>query len=374
MNKKRFHSILTDFDKRLFSGKLVKSMVENGFKIKLNSSSFKSTIILGKKICDVFIGPDFSSQHVKHVVVFFLSVILSELHPLTEGTFTRQKRLMETYFNSQFDPSIIKYRSPNSSQTIFKGYTYSNNSCCVDCVLMFLHIFCYNILPFNNSMLINQAKLERGETISSNNVREELLLRDGSLKQGGVWVFHNVASIYNTICEVYPKLCSEIPFLLKTEKKELISMSLPLLTMWEYLKDSSKKRILWTKIKSDILVFYNGGAPRIKVFNTMETESTHNIISSLRGEGMYNSVSKKSRCFGETILDDRYVCVYIIMLQGVTENSEGGSHYISYLKIGNKWWEYNDISPSFKEIGDLPNSVWREEYGVMPSMYFYSRI
>ena len=214
------------------------------------------------------------------------------------------------------------------------------------------------------------------------------------MKENGRWVIYNTASAYDAMTEIFPNLKIRVPYEIRHKKRKtspvLKYAEESMLTMWDYMDpltdtDESYKVIRWDKIDNPILVFTNGGIPRIKIFNKKGEEQTGTYI----GKKFHKANITKARAFDYTIIDGRYTLVGVVTLHGVDPKHEGGAHYTSYFlgprrtsatKMSPKisanlvWYHYNDLGPSFEEIDFLPQTgVWEESHENMPAMYFYAR-
>jgi hypothetical protein len=347
-------------------------MKENNFTIKLSvsTSTHTSKIIYSKDEKKVTVllhikeeGDKFLIDiFVKHIITIYLSFILKNSKI--------RKSLMEKYFpDCKYDQSIIV-----NLQSLCVGYLYNNNSCAFDCVLLFVHLFAPNLLEKVEILRENHIKLLNNIRTTSASFREKLYLRDSSLKSRNnkFWEPQSVSTVYNLLCEEIPQLCMSIPFLLKKSRKIKVE-KIPLLTMWDFIEFSNdKKGILWNRILCDFLVFYNSGTPRLKHLNSLKPEKSINTIDNT----VYTSIPQKKACFDKFILNRQYICVYVIILQNISPTGEGGSHYFSYFlnEDENKWYMYNDISPTFIKLDKIPDDIWREENFNMPAMYFFKRM
>ena len=219
-----------------------------------------------------------------------------------------------------------------------------------------------------------------------------------NMRPHGKWVLFNTGAVYDAIVDVFPDLSLDIPFQIHRWIKDssyekggtYISDSVDYtkessLTMWDYMDPLTDletahdyKEIRWDLIDSPVLVFYNGGTPRIRNFAKDGVEKGYIYI---KGD-ISGTVEKhafdifKKRSFGLTIIDDRYRLVGVITLEGVSATKEGGSHYTShFLGVDKNWYYYNDIGAVVAKVDSLPDEgVWVEKGSSMPSMYFYQKI
>lgn len=281
-----------------------------------------------------------------------------------------------------------------------KGYNWSQNSCYLDSLMITLYFmeskYWINTILTSTGYAYqgpNPADLKGGSKITDTKLKPQInkvvdairgdlkLLRNQksctsmglrtllwemlpSLNPGS-WVSHDVVPVYSLLGDLFPNLKIKIPVQIMRWKGKYIPDTIEikeesLLTFWDYLDPldnispgENYKIIRWDLIQSPILVFANGGTPRIKKMNTLENEGGIN----------------KARTFGPIILD-RYQLFGVVVLQG---NVEAG-HYVTYFYKNNHWWFYDDMSGEIKRR-ELPEvGVWVEYQGQMPAMYFYSRI
>ncbi|HMP27998.1 MAG TPA: ubiquitin carboxyl-terminal hydrolase family protein [Saprospiraceae bacterium] len=306
----------------------------------------------------------------------------------------------QKYLQSKGKGSVI---TPKGLPLNAGGYKNWSASCYLDSVLIILF---YGASNFWRDVILGKESLDtedklaiqvkeqleydydamrnRGETIKCSKLRSFLLKRVPDLKQNTSWVIYNAGAAYEAIVNIIPNFLIDIPiqihrFKRGTYKADSVKyVREAMLTFWDYMDpltdiESGKdyKKIRWDLIQSPILVFTNGGAPRIKKLNETSEEKGETYIMGKKHKFKVN----KARKFGKTIIDGRYDLIGVVVLQGVSEKKEGGSHYISYFKDDiDQWFKYNDMSASIKKINDIPQKgVWVEEGGSMPSMYFYRK-
>lgn len=314
----------------------------------------------------------------------------------------------------------------SSAKTPRVGYEYWSNSCYIDSLLMVLF---ENVSPFWRRNMFNvriddidytlggrisltEEKLDSikehaekvqnqlledyhslhvtsaSEPIMCKNLR--MLLKEvlPELKKLGRWVMFNTGALYEALTVVFPTLLIDVP--VQIHRASLAAGVVEpveyrkeaLFTFWDFMdpltdrdENSDYKEIRWDLCESPVLVFTNGGVPRIKNFNVAGKEHVEFYIE---GEEHSFDVVKK-RSFGMFIIGDRYELVGVVVLNGVSEKEEGGKHYTSYFKgrrgASVAWYEYDDLGPSVVEIDALPKTgVWVEQDGQMPAMYFYRRV
>ena len=191
---------------------------------------------------------------------------------------------------------------------------------------------------------------------------------------------YNPGATYSLLTELFPDSKIDIPSVIYRQK--LHGFDVPKfekeaqLTMWDYMDPheggmDDYKDIDFTIFDSPVLVFYNGGVPRIKIFNKTGPEDGYNIIGGVK----YPFQVTKKRAFGEEIIDGRYRLIGVVVLHGVSDTSEGGAHYTCYFSSGREWYSYNDVGAKIQKIKALPIlGVWQQGQGKMPQMYFYQKV
>lgn len=217
-----------------------------------------------------------------------------------------------------------------------------------------------------------------------------------SMKQRGQWVLFNTGAVYDAIVNVFPELSMDIPYQIhrwvvsedgqgRYDPDSVDYASEASITMWDYLdpltdvgSEQDYKEIRWDLVDNPVLVFYNGGAPRVRNFGRSGRERGYVYIQGDRTHKMMRHEFDiiKARSFGMTIIDDRYRLVGVITLEGVSPVNEGGSHYTAhFLGTDEHWYYYNDIGARVMRVESLPEEgVWVEGGSSMPSMYFYQRM
>lgn len=312
--------------------------------------------------------------------------------------------------NHEFIETDLQRTSVNIPK---RGYIYWENSCYIDSLLVTLLL---NISGFWRSGMLNvdidsydysagfencpkarmrslakDVQTELGTDLSNfiqdkregqkcTNVRK-LMAECLDLRPRGSWSTHNVADLYSTFAILFPDINMDIPFRVysKIRPKEytrgrLQYSRIAALTMWEFMEpfklDSPLvKQNDWDLCRPYILVFTNGGIPRIKHFNDPNPEMVRVAFSKATVQ------IDKGNVFGPNILDGRYTIVGVIMLLGVGSEG-GGSHYVAYfMGSAEKWYYYDDLSSNITSlIEGLPENVWHENSTEMPAMYFYQRV
>lgn len=321
------------------------------------------------------------------------------------------KCLMRRFFNHEKInlKSDIKLKPKRKGVKFFTGYKYWSNSCYIDSILIILFYgkssFWRDIIFDENSLhslkgdkflFANQVKkqllhdynsLTSGgdlKNITCSGLRKLLLKEEPKLRINNIWIKYSAGSLYSILTNIIPDFLIDIPSqiyrMVNNEyKPDSVTYSREsALTFWDYMdpltdieEGANYKIIRWDLIESPVLVFVNGGTPRIRKMNEIGIEEGYNYID---GNKHYFKV-RKARKFDKKIMYDKYEIIGVVVLAGVLENKEGGNHYTSYFKSeGNKWYSYDDLTSYIEEIDDVPSFVWLEKDGIMPSIYFYKKI
>jgi hypothetical protein len=339
--------------------------------------------------------------------------------------FTVSTTLFKCGYTAYFGTKGLLTKIKTSIFVLNAGYENWSNSCYLDSLLM---VLLYSIDSFwksvifedtkgtiknlvttpdvcknpkvNYKVLTNEIKkqiikdyedLGKGEPKRCSKLRSLLATCLPQMKENGQWVMFNVGAVYEALATVFPELTLKIPtqifkkvdgeieYVLQSNSQDEV----PLLSFWDFMDANDQhegaaayKALAFDKVESEILVFYNGGTPRIKKLNETGVEKGYFMIDNTK----YLFEANKARAFGESILggpNDKfgYDLVGVITLEGISPNNEGGSHYTAHYK-GNdgKWYYYNDLGAIVKPVNSLPIvGVWTEAQGKMPSMYFYKR-
>jgi hypothetical protein len=197
------------------------------------------------------------------------------------------------------------------------------------------------------------------------------------MKEEGRWVIYEPNSIYDLFATAFPNLRMPIVRATVTSQGEVIDKSIReynTLNMWDYLDthedvEGDHEEILWNEVDTPFLVFENGRVP-VKILNQKGVEEVRDPYNPKKKIQI-----KKARAFGEYILDGRYKIVGVLSASGASDNSEMGSHYVSYYINSDLYIKYNDIGPSIRKLEKLPDiGVWKMERGHVPIMYFYERV
>ena len=221
--------------------------------------------------------------------------------------------------------------------------------------------------------------IDKKKNITCKNIRKNLkkCLR---LKKRGSYIFFNVAAVYSTFCELFPKLKLSVPKKLgKYEKEEGIykftkirNETLPILQVTDFVQREKVVRgdivpvIDWKNYNYPILVLSNEGQIKNPGFLGEE-----NIKFQLTGQ---KSKINKIRKLDYEILENKYELIGVITLLGISPGKEGGTHYISYVKGNDNEFYFYDGMKGIKKIGKLPSiGVWESGNGRMPVMFFYSK-
>ena len=171
------------------------------------------------------------------------------------------------------------------------------------------------------------------------------------MKKTGKWISYDVGPVYTLLSQLFPAMKLQYNMFLCIREKDARETSF--FTIWEYIDVNTQ--IDWDTYNFPVVVFYNGGAPDIKIFDK----------------------TRMGRAFGESIiLGSKYLLVGVITLLYRVSNDETRSgHYVAYIrKKSGSWYHYNDVGGKFFSIRSLPRTgVWEDNSMVMPAMYFYAK-
>lgn len=204
----------------------------------------------------------------------------------------------------------------------------------------------------------------------------------------GYWEMYSISEIYDLIANMFPQLLNtHYPYKYYSggkifDRTSGNNMNRSTFTFWEFMEPSFNEepiysRIDWDNIESKVLVFRNGGIPSIINFGNTKTE-TISVPSFKNGKMIMEKVNIiKGRNFSEYIIDNKYEMIGAVVLHGTSPGKSGGVHYTSYIKVSNKWVEYNDINGVWKYTdnnGSFQENILSEKKGVKPELYFYQKI
>lgn len=208
--------------------------------------------------------------------------------------------------------------------------------------------------------------------ITSNKIRELLCQCLPEMRNNGRWELYPVYEVYSMIVELFPQLfLKKIPYTIINNKKQLKVKkeltNLCTLQIQDYMEINStveSKKYLWESFTYPVLVLQHDGLS-LKYLDSVKTEY-------IRG---YEPIHK-NRALSEYIINNKYRLFGVIVLQGVVPNQMGsGLHYIAYIRgFDLKWYYYNDINSQFVRLDKFPSSVFREESGQRPVLFFYELI
>jgi len=346
------------------------------------------------------------------------------------------KCIHDSFFNENGYKDIISVISTNMSYTKpspnHGRYTYWSNSCYLDSLSSVLYfckspvfrdaIFTTNVdiisyktknkppkfinpcdrtmmeiefvdltQKMQSSMFNDYLDMLNGDIKKCNSVRNILHECLPEIKNADRWSFYSAADTYDLISTMFPRLLTvNYPYTYHSEKtvsKRVTSdQGKSMFTFWDFIGselnesgDEAYTRIDWDNIKSDILVFRNGGIPSIKNFGDDKPEIV-NVAMYEKGVASQVGIKLfKERYFSEYIIKDKYEMVGAIVLHGTVIGKSGGVHYTSYVKISDKWVEYNDTGNIWRYTennGSFPENVLSEKKktGVKPELYFYQKI
>jgi len=306
----------------------------------------------------------------------------------------------------KLDPEFSKnYRVPVSGK--FGIYQYQNNSCYLDSLLVILFLgdsefYRRGLLDTNLPQIIYSHP--KAVTRGTSNITTEKQLRSYALtlqkqlrkdytrlvdkreifpcqelrnlilrcypdlKSRHGWETYNAPAIYDLFTEVFPHLkITPIPtaICVPGKRPQKTQRTLTLFQFWDFLGPQLwvGEKTVWEHLDTPVLVFQNGGLPPVTNFDSIAPE-IHD-----------NKKYIKTQVFGETILGGKYRLFGAVVLYGTQPGRDGGSHYVSYIRVkGGQWYYYDDLNPRLERLSILPETVFRETAGFKPEMYFYQKI
>lgn len=197
---------------------------------------------------------------------------------------------------------------------------------------------------------------------------------------------YNSSEIYSLISDIFPSI--KIPPVkvgyYKNRKLDNVfnSPSQALFQMWDYMEPPPEDgpRVVWDNLireGPEVIVFQNGMSPPIEHFNSTEPEKVRVWDEKLQKPVF--KLQTKSKKFSEYIIGKKYrlfAIVYIIGGKPTIEGHWGGGHYTSMFRwYGNgEWYNYDDMSPSWKKIPDFTDDYLDSGRGIFPELFFYERI
>lgn len=243
-------------------------------------------------------------------------------------------------------------------------YTYSNNSCYLDCLITILQMHYFAPLlkkcKKRDEGLYALIEHDIAQHIACNNVtinpiREYLyknyeslkeMKESGSDSESKEWELFDISTLFSVLCDIY---IGQIKYKTKNAKNEIASWETNYFMFDDFTSSGGGEIItpviLWDKIRSPYLFFYNG-----------------------------NSLSTSYLNFSIDIINDKYTLVAAIFLHGVVKGKDdSGKHYNCIIKMNEKWIKYDDIEGMKHATETDISDIFTFKRGVMPSMYFYVR-
>lgn len=187
--------------------------------------------------------------------------------------------------------------------------------------------------------------------------------------------------IYSTLCNLFQLLIYDVPTFVEGKFSH---QRLSVFMMWDFINpeiDEKSQNYVWGSINSNFLVFQLGVYPRIHDYGNPEKEKIV-IIKYVNGvPKKYIKKQKKARIFSEYILNGKYRLFGAIRNIGIVPSNPsmyGGGHYTAYLRPffdKDTWYEYDDISPRFTELGnEIPKDIFLDGKYERSEMLFYTKV
>ena len=182
---------------------------------------------------------------------------------------------------------------------------------------------------------------------------------------------HSSSQVYVLLSSIFPSLkMVDVP---RLDGEVLHPLST--FTMWDYLDPNPTPQGSpdWQEINNPVLVFLNNLLPPLVNYHLAGEEIVINPYTKKK------ETITKARKFSEYILDRRYRVFAIITSIGrkpTTLTSTGGGHYISYFRIGDTYYKYDDMDPSLHkmETHGLPKALFRDTDRSRPELIFYENV
>lgn len=201
------------------------------------------------------------------------------------------------------------------------------------------------------------------------------------LRVNNRYTIFNDRDIYTALTDLFKDTKITIPYSSVIKANNVSEVRVSSIDIRDYFASYTTETpsLMADLINSEVLVFYNGGSPRVKNFTSVGEESGEIKLDNFS----YPYTIEKSRVLGPIILEGRYRLIGVVTLQGVPRDGEGGKHYTSHFLSKSAdntetWYKYDDLKGFATPIGNidsLPESgVWKESSGNMPSMFFYQHI
>lgn len=320
--------------------------------------------------------------------------------------------MLKTFFgesNYRHDLGAISEKTKNKvdihSQVIerkSRGYIWWDNSCYIDSLLVILLLSDYssyirkcifetNVKEIKYSPTICQEgskidttekirelsstfqmylksdyeRMNGGESIKCNDIRSLLYRCYPRMKRSGRWTVYSAPDIYGLIVDLFPSLATYFtPVIVKGENgneyKTIDIDSHSTFNTNEYHDGAINtigKNYIWKEINTPLLVFQEGGM----------------VMNNNRPKFQEYIIDNRYRLFGSIVLLGKFDA----QNKGTTKTLQTGSygvHYISYVRIGNIWYEYNDMGPTISPLKELPKRALQRETISLPELLFYERV
>ena len=238
-----------------------------------------------------------------------------------------------------------------------------------------------------SAMFSDYIEMLKGEHTKCVDVRTILSLCYTDMNEKGSWKLYNTAEIYDLFANMFPRLLN-VDYTLgfyqygMKLREGIEENGKSMFTFWDFMEPISTEGnvytlVIWDKIDSDVLVFRNGGFPAITKFGNIEPEVIGVPVYKNGKIRTERTEIDKGRFFSEYIINEKYEMIGAIVLHGTKPGESGGVHYTSYIKVSDKWVEYNDIGNIWrytKENGSFPKNILTEKNGTKPELYFYQKI
>lgn len=227
---------------------------------------------------------------------------------------------------------------------------------------------------FVASLREDLSNLGKGRLVQCRRLRDLARSCFPELRGRGGWIIFEPGIIYGWLSDLFPTL--RMPYLSGIRStRRFTCRSRAIFDVWDFIGDdpTRQEEIIWSEYSAPVLVFQNGGSPPITVFDRTGDEISEVADYSTRKLRYVKTRFTKKRALGLTILDGRYTYVGGSLLHGTTLGREGGSHYISCLRVSpGKFVLVDDLSGVASPIESVGEWAFREG-GTKPILFFYVR-
>ena len=193
------------------------------------------------------------------------------------------------------------------------------------------------------------------------------------------WVVFEPGVLYGWMADLFPSLL--MPYVAGItasahDGNRFTSRRRALFDIWDFVGEDETRReeIVWSEYDGPVLVFQNGGSPPLSRFDQIGEEIAETPDYHGGRLKFVRTRFRTKRALGMTILDGRYVYVGGTLLQGARPGHEGGSHFISCLRVAPRHYALaDDVSGAVTSIPRPEEWAFRDG-STKPILFFYVRV